>query len=34
MTMIELKRVYEGRSSTDGKRLLIERLWPRGIKKA
>ncbi|HET9180122.1 MAG TPA: DUF488 domain-containing protein, partial [Terriglobia bacterium] len=34
MTMIELKRVYEGRSSSDGKRLLIERLWPRGIKKA
>jgi uncharacterized protein YeaO (DUF488 family) len=33
--MIKLKRVYEEeRSSTDGVRYLVERLWPRGIKKA
>ena len=31
--MIQLKRVYDAPSKTDGKRLLIERLWPRGIKK-
>ena len=32
--MIKLKRVYDKRSSTDGMRYLVERLWPRGIKKA
>ena len=32
--MIELKRVYDKRSSKDGARYLVERLWPRGIKKA
>jgi uncharacterized protein YeaO (DUF488 family) len=31
--MIQLKRVYEASSSTDGVRFLIERLWPRGVKK-
>lgn len=31
--MIKLKRVYDKRSSTDGARYLVERLWPRGIKK-
>lgn len=31
--MIKLKRVYEKRSSADGMRYLVERLWPRGIKK-
>ena len=31
--MIKLKRVYDKRSSTDGVRYLVERLWPRGIKK-
>ena len=31
--MIETKRVYESASSTDGIRFLVERLWPRGIKK-
>ena len=30
---IRLKRVYEQPSKTDGKRFLVERLWPRGIKK-
>lgn len=32
--MIALKRVYETAEVNDGKRFLIERLWPRGIKKA
>src|SRR5512147_2812880 len=31
--MIRLKRVYEPASEQDGKRLLVERLWPRGVKK-
>jgi len=31
--MIQLKRVYDSRSSEDGKRFLVERLWPRGMKK-
>jgi uncharacterized protein YeaO (DUF488 family) len=32
-TMIKLKRVYEAVSPDDGVRILVERLWPRGIKK-
>ena len=32
--MIQLKRVYEAPSSTDGVRFLVERLWPRGVKKS
>ncbi len=31
--MIKLKRVYEDYSKQDGYRILIDRLWPRGIKK-
>jgi len=31
--MIRTKRAYEPASSEDGKRFLVERLWPRGIKK-
>lgn len=31
--MIRLKRVYEAASGTDGARFLVERLWPRGIRK-
>lgn len=31
--MIEVKRAYEPFSSSDGKRYLVERLWPRGIRK-
>ena len=31
--MIQLKRVYSRRESNDGSRFLIERLWPRGVKK-
>ena len=31
--MIKLKRVYESPSSKDGLRVLVERLWPRGLTK-
>jgi len=30
---IVLKRVYETPSRTDGRRILVERLWPRGLPK-
>lgn len=32
--MIQIKRVREPASKNDGKRFLVERLWPRGVKKA
>ena len=32
--MIKLKRVYEAAASSDGSRVLVERLWPRGVRKA
>ena len=32
--MIKLKRAYDSASSDDGIRFLVERLWPRGVKKA
>ncbi len=31
--MLKTKRVYEGTAASDGTRFLVERLWPRGIKK-
>ncbi len=31
--MIKVKRVYDPASSRDGKRFLVDRLWPRGIKR-
>jgi uncharacterized protein YeaO (DUF488 family) len=31
--MISLKRVYEPAETGDGGRFLVERLWPRGVKK-
>lgn len=31
---IRLKRVYEPAAETDGTRILVDRLWPRGISKA
>lgn len=31
--MIQLKRVYEPPAKSDGVRFLVERLWPRGVKK-
>jgi len=33
MMNIQLKRVYEEPGETDGKRILIDRLWPRGLAK-
>ncbi len=31
--MLKVKRVYENAESGDGTRFLVERLWPRGMKK-
>ena len=31
--MIQLKRVYDEPSAQDGARFLVERLWPRGLRK-
>ena len=31
--MIQLKRAYEAASPDDGLRILVERLWPRGVTK-
>jgi uncharacterized protein YeaO (DUF488 family) len=30
---IKIKRIYEASSSEDGYRILVDRRWPRGIKK-
>ncbi len=32
--MIQLKRAYDKASDNDGARFLVERLWPRGVKKS
>ncbi len=34
MSAIAVKRVYDPPSRTDGTRVLVDRLWPRGIAKA
>lgn len=34
MSELFLKRAYEAPSPEDGKRILVDRLWPRGITKA
>ena len=31
--MVKLKRAYEPASARDGYRVLVERLWPRGVRK-
>lgn len=31
--MFAIKRVYETPHSSDGRRILVDRLWPRGLKK-
>ena len=31
--MIQCKRVYDAASGQDGYRVLVDRLWPRGVKK-
>ena len=33
MTRIAIKRVYEPATDTDGLRVLVDKLWPRGIRK-
>lgn len=33
MTQISIKRVYEDPSPNDGYRVLVDRLWPRGMKR-
>lgn len=33
LRMIRIKRTYESRARGDGRRILVERLWPRGIRK-
>ncbi|AYW48474.1 DUF488 domain-containing protein [Tetragenococcus osmophilus] len=33
MGKIQTKRAYEDIESSDGKRVLVDRMWPRGIKK-
>jgi uncharacterized protein YeaO (DUF488 family) len=33
MAGIEIKRAYEPPSPKDGKRILVDRLWPRGVRK-
>lgn len=30
---LKLKRIYDGYSQEDGYRILVERLWPRGVSK-
>lgn len=32
--MIKIKRIYEIPASIDGKRILVDRIWPRGVSKA
>jgi uncharacterized protein YeaO (DUF488 family) len=32
--VIQLKRVYDPPAKSDGVRILVERLWPRGIRKS
>jgi uncharacterized protein YeaO (DUF488 family) len=31
--MLKIKRVYDPPSKEDGRRILVDRLWPRGMKK-
>jgi uncharacterized protein YeaO (DUF488 family) len=31
--MLQIKRTYDRHARVDGKRILVERLWPRGMKK-
>src|SRR5258705_12037054 len=33
MASIEIKRAYDRPSPKDGKRILVDRLWPRGLRK-
>jgi len=33
-TTIRVKRIYDPSSSSDGRRILVDRLWPRGVARA
>ncbi len=33
MSSVKIKRIYEAPDKSDGYRMLIDRLWPRGVKK-
>jgi uncharacterized protein YeaO (DUF488 family) len=33
MAQIKTKRVYEGKTQADGFRVLVDRVWPRGVSK-
>lgn len=33
MTQIKIKRIYEAAEKSDGFRVLVDKLWPRGVKK-
>jgi uncharacterized protein YeaO (DUF488 family) len=32
-TVVQVKRVYDDPEPTDGRRVLVDRLWPRGLRK-
>lgn len=32
--LVAIKRIYDKPSITDGKRILVDRLWPRGVKRS
>lgn len=32
--MIQMKRIYEEAAEADGRRVLVDRVWPRGVSKA
>ena len=34
MPIVSIKRIYEPASVRDGRRILVDRLWPRGVSKA
>ncbi|MDD7401419.1 MAG: DUF488 family protein [Eubacteriales bacterium] len=34
MYKLKIKRVYQAPDPEDGKRILVDRLWPRGVRKA
>src|SRR3546814_12232212 len=33
MGVIRIKQIYDAPASTDGKRVLVDRIWPRGVSK-
>jgi len=33
MGSVGIKRIYDAPASTDGKRVLVDRIWPRGVSK-